>query len=130
MTGIVLEGEQAEEERMRLLEEGQEIPVAVRIRDAQGKKTALWLGLGMSASTAWLYCKEVREGEEPIVSMEGVPAQEAKAFFSSKVDCLRLRQGLVNPSALSLELVEVSPCIEHVIDDLRAEFGIDVGLPG
>ncbi|MDK2972503.1 MAG: hypothetical protein PWP23_2258 [Candidatus Sumerlaeota bacterium] len=128
MVGIVLEGEQAEEERNRLLQEGREIPVGVRIRNARGKETALWLGLGLSGSSAWLFCREERVGEASKVSLEGVLAHEAQAFFAALLEGLHLRQCLVDPGPLSPEIVEISPCIDNVLDDLRAEFGIELNL--
>jgi len=62
MVGIVLEGEAAATERKRLAAEGTEIPVAIRERDAHGKKTALWMHLGrMRRSPGSLAVRSVKE---------------------------------------------------------------------
>lgn len=128
MYGIILEGEDAILERRRLLEDGREVSVALRERDSRGKRKTTLLRLGMCASTAWAFCQEEVEGLEPRVLLEGVLAHEAAELFGGYFERMMIRQGLVDPSALSPELVEISPCIEDAISDLEAELGIRVEL--
>jgi hypothetical protein len=124
MHGIILEGEEAVVERQRLLKDGKEIPMVVRVRDSRGRKKTTWLHLGMCPSTAWAFCREEVEGLEPWVLLEGVLAHEAGELFGGYLERMRMRQCLVDPSPLSAELVEIDPCIKDVIADLEAKLGI------
>lgn len=126
MVGITLEGEAAVDERRRLLEDGREINVGVRERDARGGRRALWLQFGMCSSTAWVFCME--ESKEPKIILECVLVHEAAELFGGYLERMMIRKGLVDPSPLSPAFVEIQPCIEHVIEDLGAEFGIKVSL--
>ena len=128
MVGIVLEGEAATVERQRLLKDGREITVVVRVRDSRGRKMKTWLRPGMGPSTAWVFSQEEGEGLEPRVLLEGVLAHEAAELFCGYLDRMRLRQCLVNPSPLSAEFVEISPRIEDVLTDLEEEFGVELTM--
>lgn len=128
MNGIVLEGQIAVEEHKRLLNDGTEINVGMRERDAGGKKKSTWLQFGMDGSVAWVFFRVEEKGVEPRVVLEEVLAHEAAELFGSYLDRMTLRRCLVDPSPLSPEMVEISPCLEDVAQDLEAEFGITVPL--
>ncbi len=128
MVGIILEGAAADDERKRLLEVGKELPVALRERDADGKKKASWFQFGMNGSTAWIYCRDEEEGREPKIVLEGVLVHEAAGLFRGYLERMELRHCLVDPSPLSAELVEVSSCIEDVVTDLVEEFGVELKM--
>ena len=126
MIGITLEGEAAVDERRRLLEDGREVPVTLRERDARGKKSATRLQFGLSGSVGWVFCQEEKEGSDAGTVLEEVLVHEAAELFGGYLERMMLRQCLVDPSPLSAEFVEISPCLEHVVADLAAEFGIKI----
>lgn len=128
MVGIIIEDEAAVEERERLLQDGTEISVTVKERDAWGKKKTTRLQFGMNASTAWVYCQNEREGMEPQKILEAVLTHDAHELFQGYLERMMIRQGLVDPSPLSAEFVEIGPCIEYVVRDIDAEFGIKISL--
>jgi hypothetical protein len=128
MVGIVLEGEAAVVERQRLLEDGKEIAVALRERDARGKRKASWFQFGWDGAVAWVFCREEDEGMDGRVLLEEVLAHEVAELFRGYLERMMIRQGLVNPSPLSPAFVEIQPSIHNVVANLAAEFGIKVNL--
>lgn len=124
--GIVLEGEAAVVERQRLLEDGREVPLVVRVRDSRGRKKTTWLRLGMCSSTAWVYWREEAEGCMTKQFLEMVLAHKASAFFLNQVERLQLRGCLVDPSPTSAQFVEISPDLGDVVTDLRNAFGVEL----
>ncbi|MCB2156065.1 hypothetical protein KQI84_14400 [bacterium] len=129
MVGIILEGEAAVDERKRLLKEGREVPVALRERDSQGRKTAGWYHFGVGSSGGWVFCNEETEGADPRTFLELVLPHEVADLFRGYLERMMIRQCLADPSPLSAELVEVSPFLEYVVADLDAEFRIKIALP-
>lgn len=128
MVGIVLQGEGATVERQRLLKEGREVSINLRERDARGRKKSSLLQFGMNGSTAWVFCRVQETGMEPRVLLEQVLADEAAALFAGYLERMELRRCLVNPSPLSAALVDISPCIAHMAENLGEVFGINVPL--
>jgi hypothetical protein len=128
MDGIVIEGEAAAEERQRLLEDGKEVPLGFRERDASGRKKTTRLQFGMNGSTAWVFCEQKKDGSDTKTILEEVLAHEAANLFGGYLERLELCQCLVDPSPLSPAFVEVCPCLDHMIDDLKEVFGINVSL--
>lgn len=128
MVGIVVEGEAAAIERRRLLEDGREVPVALRERDANGNMMATWFQFGMGSDVAWVFSKDETEGSDSKTVLEEVLAHEAAELFGCYLDRMMIRQGLVDSSPLSPELVEISPCIRNVVQDLEAEFGVKIAI--
>jgi hypothetical protein len=127
MNGIVLDGIEATAERQRLLKDGKEIAVALRERDATGKKKASWFQFGSNGAVAWVFYRIEGDGCMPRVMLEEVLAHEASELFGGYFERMMIRKGLVDPSPLSAEFVEICPCIEDVMEDLKAEFDIKVG---
>lgn len=128
MNGIVLEGIEATEERQRLLKDGKEIALALRERDAIGKKKASWFQFGSNGAVAWVFCRIEADGCVPRVMLEEVLAHEASELFGGYFERMVIRQGLVDPSPLSAEFVEICPRLHDVFTDLKVEFGIEVDL--
>lgn len=128
MVGIVLEGQIAVEERQRLLEDGSEISVVLRERDAQGKKSTTMLQFGMNGSVAWVWCQEDKEGSDGRTVLEEVLVHEAVELFRGYLERMELRRCLVDSSPLSPAIVEIEPSIQDVVANLAAEFGITVPL--
>lgn len=126
MTGIVLAGTEAVDERKLLLADGREVIVAIRERDAHGKKKTAWMQLGCCPSTAWVFYRVEAEGMEPRVILEEVLAHEAAELFGACIERLQLRRCLVDPSPLSAQFVEISPDLGDVVTDLRNAFGVEL----
>ena len=128
MCDNILEGEAAVEERQRLLEDGKEISVAVRERNSRCKMRTYGFQFGMNSSFAWVFCRDEPEGLEARELFEWVPADQAVELFQGYLERMQLRRCLIDPSPLSPEMVEISPYLEDVVQDLEAEFGITVSL--
>lgn len=128
MCSIILEGEVAVEERRRMLEDGKEISVAVRERNSRCKMRTYGFEFGMNSSFAWVFCRDEAEGSAARLLFEGVPADKAVELFQGYLERIQLRRCLIDPSPLSPDMVEISPYLEDVVQDLEAEFGIIVPL--
>lgn len=128
MNSIILEGRAAVDERKRLLVGGKEVAAALKERDARGRERTTSLQFGLGPRAAWVWCRDEREGMEPQTTLEVVLVEEAPELLGGYVERMELRQCLIDPSPLSAEMVEISPCIQDLVEQLALEFGIKINL--
>jgi hypothetical protein len=115
------------DEHKRLLEDGREISVALKERDAQGRKSATKFQFGIGGGVAWVWYQEDKGGSDSRYVLEEVLIYEAAEKFGGYLERMQLRRCLANPSPLSAELVEIDPSIKDMVEHLEVEFGIKLG---